>query len=101
MRTHLGISGEGVDGHGEITAPVNLHRNVVAVDDRVEDVELLRPQSLLPLLRVSQDPVQLAMGSDWLQSIGEFFLDDVFGEELREGAALRAILDGFDVPARG
>jgi hypothetical protein len=40
------------------------------------------------------------MDSDWLQSIGKFFLDDVLGEELREGAAFRAILDGFEVPAR-
>src|ERR1700674_2772200 len=93
MRSHLRISGEGVHWHSEVAAPVNFHRDVIAVDDRVEDVELLGPQRLLSLLRVGQDPVQFAMGSDRLKSIGELFLDDVLGEELRQGASFRVVLD--------
>src|ERR1700738_3962674 len=100
MRAHLRISRESVDRHREIAAPVNLHRNVLAVDDLVEDVELLRPERLLSLLGVSQNPVQLAMDSDWVKPIWEFFLDDVLGEEFREGASFRAVLNGFEVPAR-
>src|SRR6267378_4429215 len=100
MGAHLRISRESVYRHGEVTAPVDFHRNIVAVDDRVEDVELLSPQCLLSLLGVSQNPVQLAVDSDWLKPIGEFFLDDVLGEELGEGASFRAVLNGFEVPAR-
>src|SRR2546423_7089242 len=40
------------------------------------------------------------MGSDWLHPIGEFFLDHVLGEELREGVAFRTVLNGFEVSAR-
>src|ERR1700687_181225 len=100
MGAHLRISRESVNRPSQMAAPMNLHRNVVAVHDRVEDVELLRPQRLLPLLGVSQNPVQLAMHPDWLPALGEFFLDDVLGEEFREGASFRAVLNGFEVPAR-
>ena len=92
VRPQLGIGGKAIDGLGEQPAPKNFQRHVIAVHDRIQDVEFLGADGLLALPRGGEQCLEIAMGPDRREAIGELFLDYVLGKELRQRSTLGTIL---------
>src|SRR2546423_10333720 len=61
---HLRIRRQSIDRNSEESAPQNLERDILAVDDRVHDLELLRANPLLSLSRRRKNCREVAVDSN-------------------------------------
>src|SRR5688500_12038546 len=100
VRPHVGVGGQSVDWYGEQSAPEDFECDAIAIDDGVEDLELLRAEQPSAFFCRVENRAQVSVHTDRRQAVRELLLNHVLGEELRERAVLCSGLERLEVPAR-